>query len=1061
MTRCKISHILLALIGLFSAVPAGAQEIYRNDDLVMGYVAMGTPKDVTGFPNCFTSIGNQLGFESWNTASIHPSYDVQFASNKVQIVTNGTRNLSGNGAYVCTKGANGSLVKADLRAGTLNFGGAQSGSAFIGKGLHCVLSIASLVKARSSGGGGYGNFSAQYSPDTGNVSIVGMDQGVINQVGYTCVNPDSAAQTPVYNARSATSFTQLIPNLNVSSGTNYFSSECSRTEVLGHSYSSTTGEVVQNSSDGCGYRSFSYFGVGASVLLKPQCSDDLDNDKDGLIDFPRDPGCVDLVDNDESNPVDPGGNQCGDGIDNDQDGLIDGYRELDPNNTEVYLLAPQYDFRGVIEATVNFKKFPGMTAPGKVTVGTSVQDAGILRSVDSADVWTNTGNDNPGTVLTDGLTGVCRVLGYRDYVSSTCRDSERSSRYPNGKCNFHSPEDNKMWRFVNGNFVSEDATMKYRKTYVSSIQCRTRLAACNDGWDNDGDGKIDLNDDGCANAKDDSELKHDPKCQPGVTTEFEQCRDGRDNDGDTLIDNQDPACRTSFDDPKTYDPNRDNEAANFGKVQLIGPKGTISDGRPTYSWGSVGAGATRYLVEIYRGTVLQRALFVDGLSVRPDLALQFGVEHTFRVRAVDAQGNPTSFWSDPYAFAIVLAGTSLTKPTGVVNTRTPTYEWVPLANAVKYELLVADKSTGQIVVQEFPTTNSTTPTTKLVFGRGQIAKVRAVNADNTPAGQWSQPVEFSTSAGRVIARSPTGSVIDRTVAYVWDNLPNAERYKVFVAAKTSPEVEIPAAGGIVTSSPLISNFELTEGTSYVFRVAPVNASDNSLAGEWSAPLEFVILEPTATPTSTPTNTPTLTPTHTPTSTLTATATPTSTSTSTLTPTSTATATYTPSSTHTPSATPTSTATPTNTSASTSTPTHTPTFTNTPTSTPTSSATPTFTPSWTSTAVSTSTPTHTPTATPTSTPTSTPTNTPTSTPTATPTHTGTATATSTATPTATATSTATPTATATTTATSTATSTPSATPTSEPQLLTVGVECVTKNSVGTRTAYFSYNNVTGA
>ena len=55
---------------------------------------------------------------------------------------------------------------------------------------------------------------------------------------------------------------------------------------------------------------------------------------------------------------------------------------------------------------------------------------------------------------------------------------------------------------------------------------------------------------------------------------------------------------------------------------------------------------------------------------------------------------------------------------------------------------------------------------------------------------------------------------------------------------------------------------------------------------------------------------------------------------------------------------------------------------------------------------------------------------------------------------------TPTATSTATATATVTATPTATATVEPALLTVGTECVSKNADGTRTAYFSVNNLTG-
>ncbi len=64
--------------------------------------------------------------------------------------------------------------------------------------------------------------------------------------------------------------------------------------------------------------------------------------------------------------------------------------------------------------------------------------------------------------------------------------------------------------------------------------------ACNDGSDNDGDGYIDMNDPGCANPGDTSEL------DPSV-----ECDDGMDNDGDDDIDYNDGGCSGPTDDDET------------------------------------------------------------------------------------------------------------------------------------------------------------------------------------------------------------------------------------------------------------------------------------------------------------------------------------------------------------------------------------------------------------------------------------------------------------------------------------------------------------------------------
>lgn len=52
-----------------------------------------------------------------------------------------------------------------------------------------------------------------------------------------------------------------------------------------------------------------------------QCSDAIDNDRDGRVDYPNDPGCVSRADNDEADPPVPPA--CADGLDNDGDLRID------------------------------------------------------------------------------------------------------------------------------------------------------------------------------------------------------------------------------------------------------------------------------------------------------------------------------------------------------------------------------------------------------------------------------------------------------------------------------------------------------------------------------------------------------------------------------------------------------------------------------------------------------------------------------------------------------------------------------------------------------------------
>ena len=57
----------------------------------------------------------------------------------------------------------------------------------------------------------------------------------------------------------------------------------------------------------------------ASRANQPQCMNGIDDDSDGKIDYPNDPGCLSKKDTTETNP----NVQCDDGVDNDGDGRAD------------------------------------------------------------------------------------------------------------------------------------------------------------------------------------------------------------------------------------------------------------------------------------------------------------------------------------------------------------------------------------------------------------------------------------------------------------------------------------------------------------------------------------------------------------------------------------------------------------------------------------------------------------------------------------------------------------------------------------------------------------------
>lgn len=237
--------------------------------------------------------------------------------------------------------------------------------------------------------------------------------------------------------------------------------------------------------------------------------------------------------------------QCRDGVDNDGDGGTDYLVELAPNNGELFQIGGGGDPFAVMNAVANeirTKKLP-RTIPTSPLLRTTGGTGGHFR-------W------NDGIFDYTTLNAVCSVFGYATYVSSSCLDTERSHRYPSGKCNFHSPHDDRLTNFNGSDFVSNLAIEKYAKTWLASIQCKDRLAACNDGVDNDGDGAVDFPaDSGCVSKNDDYERPHDVDCSSqDDPSEFPQCSDGVDNDNDGLVDMKDPGCSNPHDTNESDDP---------------------------------------------------------------------------------------------------------------------------------------------------------------------------------------------------------------------------------------------------------------------------------------------------------------------------------------------------------------------------------------------------------------------------------------------------------------------------------------------------------------------------
>jgi hypothetical protein len=91
--------------------------------------------------------------------------------------------------------------------------------------------------------------------------------------------------------------------------------------LLRHAVGCNAPEVVFNSREATTNTPQLVIETTAGPPPPPACSDGIDNDSDGSIDYPADPGCTSATDTDETDAPPPPA--CSDGNDNDGDGLTD------------------------------------------------------------------------------------------------------------------------------------------------------------------------------------------------------------------------------------------------------------------------------------------------------------------------------------------------------------------------------------------------------------------------------------------------------------------------------------------------------------------------------------------------------------------------------------------------------------------------------------------------------------------------------------------------------------------------------------------------------------------
>ncbi len=295
-------------------------------------------------------------------------------------------------------------------------------------------------------------------------------------------------------------------------------------------------------------------GLG-TVCVAGLCSDGYDNDTDAIADWPLDPGCEDVLDNDEADP--PTTPQCYDGMDNDADGLADYPTDPGCEDTNDDLELDQC----VPGLLVN--NLPATGNATGATSGTNFLDANCDSGFSTSgpdEVWLLTvpsmatvtaSTVNPGTLFNTNLSlrDVCDDATSELACSSTFTNGETivaSDLLPGSYFIVVDGQDSAAGAYelsVSGAIAAgqpcDPAWTRFSCELTTTCEAGPgptgmvcALADCADGADNDGDGDADFPlDPGCVDLSDASESD---ACPAGLSCP--ECGNGVDDDADALID---------------------------------------------------------------------------------------------------------------------------------------------------------------------------------------------------------------------------------------------------------------------------------------------------------------------------------------------------------------------------------------------------------------------------------------------------------------------------------------------------------------------------------------------
>ncbi|MEK7664458.1 MAG: hypothetical protein AAB340_03445, partial [Patescibacteria group bacterium] len=244
-----------------------------------------------------------------------------------------------------------------------------------------------------------------------------------------------------------------------------------------HFYTTSANESSSAAAQGWSPEGIAFYAYSdGSCISQNQCSDNIDNDQDGAIDYPNDFSCSSASDNDETNPR----AQCQDGVDNDGDGNVDYPQDAGCSNKQ------DNDEFNQIQAACNTNSDCGTNS---YIDSPFCQGNSIYRNFK-----TYTCN-NPGTAQAYCSNSTSGQLQQNCSSNQTCSNGSCISQ---NQCSDNIDND-------------QDGAIDYPNDFSCSSASdndeTNPRAQCQDGVDNDGDGNVDYPQDaGCSNKQDNDEF---------------------------------------------------------------------------------------------------------------------------------------------------------------------------------------------------------------------------------------------------------------------------------------------------------------------------------------------------------------------------------------------------------------------------------------------------------------------------------------------------------------------------------------------------------------------------